>query len=101
MDILWRARVFFTPDSPRILGGLGLLCLNTLLGLLKPWPLALLIDFLATGRLWPGLSWIGSDGYATTLVLMLGLVAVGAFRSGGLPAIPGHWSGTPWTGPRS
>ena len=77
MDILWRARVFFTPDSPRILGGLGLLCLNTLLGLLKPWPLALLIDFLATGRLWPGLSWIGSDGYATTLVLMLGLIAVG------------------------
>jgi ATP-binding cassette, subfamily B, bacterial len=77
MDILWRARVFFTPDGPRILGGLGLLCLNTVLGLLKPWPLALLVDFLTTGRLWPGLSWIGSDRYATTLVLMLVIIAVG------------------------
>ncbi len=77
MDTLWRARVFFTPDSPRILGGLGLLCLNILLGLLKPWPLALLIDHLATGRLWPGLSWVGTDWYATTLVLMLAVLAVG------------------------
>ena len=77
MDILWRARVFFTPDGPRILGGLGLLCLNTVLGLLKPWPLALLVDFLATGRIWPGLSSVGPNGYATTLVLMLAILAVG------------------------
>lgn len=84
MDTLWRARVFFTPDGPRILGGLGLLCLNTLLGLLKPWPLALLIDHLSTGRLWPGLSWVGADRYAATLVLMLAVLAIGHTALGSL-----------------
>jgi len=84
MDTLWRARVFFTPDGPRILGGLGLLCLNTLLGVLKPWPLALLIDHLATGRLWPGLSWVGTDRYPATLVLMLALLAISHTALGSL-----------------
>ena len=51
---------FFRPDLPRIAGALVLLVLNTGLALLKPWPLALMVDHLggATDR-WGG-RWSGS-----------------------------------------
>ena len=44
MRQFWRALSFFRTDWPRVLAGLGLLALTTLAGLLKPWPMALIVD---------------------------------------------------------
>ncbi len=44
MQQLWRALSYFRADWPRVLAGLALLALTTLAGLLKPWPLALIVD---------------------------------------------------------
>jgi ABC-type multidrug transport system fused ATPase/permease subunit len=44
MRFLWRAFLFFKPDWPRSLIAFAILALSTLVGLLKPWPLALVVD---------------------------------------------------------
>ena len=76
MDLLWRARAFFQQDWPRILGALGLLVLNSALGLLKPWPLALLVDFLASGRVWAPFGPLTGRRYVLFLIGTLVLVSV-------------------------
>ena len=76
MDLLWRARAFFQMDWPRILGALGLLVLNSALGLLKPWPLALLVDFLASGRIWAPFGPVSGGRYVLSLVGALVLVSL-------------------------
>ncbi|HRI15264.1 MAG TPA: ABC transporter ATP-binding protein [Verrucomicrobiota bacterium] len=47
MDALWRALAFFRPDWLRVLAALGLLIVNCGLALLKPWPLAWIVDRLS------------------------------------------------------
>ncbi|MBN9693246.1 MAG: ABC transporter ATP-binding protein [Verrucomicrobia bacterium] len=76
MDLLWRARAFFQQDWSRIVGALGLLILNSALGLLKPWPLALLVDFLASGRVWSPLGQTTGDRYVVFLITALVLVSL-------------------------
>lgn len=76
MDLLWRARAFFQQDWPRIVGALGLLVLNSALGLLKPWPLALLVDFLASGRVWAPFGPLTGRRYVLSLIGTLVLVSV-------------------------
>lgn len=78
MDLLRRALAFFRPDWPRILAALGLLLVNSGLALLKPWPLALLVDYLSVGRRWEPLAQAVPEParYLGALVLALALVAI-------------------------
>ena len=89
MDLLWRVLSFFRADWTRVLGGLGLLLVHTLLSVAKPWPMALLVDRLAGGRIWLPLAAQGfSDGRYLAL-LVFGLLGfsllhalVGALQQG-------------------
>ena len=51
---LLRALGYFRPDTGRIALSLGLLLLGIGLNLLKPWPLALLVDGVLGGKPYPG-----------------------------------------------
>ena len=51
---LVRALGYFRPDTGRIALSLGLLLLGIGLNLLKPWPLALLVDSVLGGKPYPG-----------------------------------------------
>ena len=51
---LLRALGYFRPDAGRIALSLGLLLLGIGLNLLKPWPLALLVDSILGGKPYPG-----------------------------------------------
>src|SRR5262245_2545100 len=51
---LLRALGYFRPDTPRVGLTLGLLLLGIGLNLLKPWPLALLVDNVLGGKPYPG-----------------------------------------------
>lgn len=69
---------FFRPDWPRILLALGLLSLVVVAGVLKPWPLALIVDCGLGQRPWPaGLErWLGTDTRGRITVLCGLLVAL-------------------------
>ena len=58
MRSLLPALRFFCPDWPRIVLALALLVIVTSVGVLKPWPLALLVDCSLGQRPWPG--WLGN-----------------------------------------
>jgi len=51
---LLRALGYFRPDAGRIALALGLLLLGIGLNLLKPWPLALLVDSILGSKPYPG-----------------------------------------------
>ena len=51
---LLRALSYFRPDAGRIALALGLLLLGIGLNLLKPWPLALLVDSVLGSKPYPG-----------------------------------------------
>lgn len=69
---------FFRSDWPRILLALALLALVVAAGVLKPWPLALIVDCALGQRPWPtGLErWVGDDPRGRVMVLCGVLVAV-------------------------
>ncbi|HEY6169548.1 MAG TPA: ABC transporter ATP-binding protein [Verrucomicrobiae bacterium] len=76
---LQRALRFFRPDRARIAFVLALMLVNIALNLLKPWPLALIVDSVLGNKpvpAWIG-SWAGGDCKACLLVvfslLILGL----------------------------
>ncbi len=54
---------FFRPDWPRIVLGLALLVVVAIAGVLKPWPLAVLVDSALGQRPWPPLlvRWLGTE----------------------------------------
>lgn len=58
MRTLLPAFRFFWPDWPRIVVGLTGLLVVVAAGILKPWPLALLVDCVLGPRPWP--TWLGS-----------------------------------------
>ena len=76
MRLLLLAFRFFRPDWPRIVLALGLLTLVVGAGLLKPWPLALIVDCALGQRPWPAwLSrWVGTDPRGQVAVLCVALV---------------------------
>ncbi|MEK7674405.1 MAG: ABC transporter transmembrane domain-containing protein [Verrucomicrobiota bacterium] len=53
MKNLMRALSYFRADTPRVLYALVLLLLNIGAGLLKPWPLALMVDHVLGDKPWP------------------------------------------------
>ncbi|HWN43419.1 MAG TPA: hypothetical protein VNW71_14420, partial [Thermoanaerobaculia bacterium] len=70
---LLRALGYFRPDAGRVSLSLGLLLLSIGLNLLKPWPLALLVDNILGSKPYPGwlpdgvLSW-GQPAMLTAIV---------------------------------
>src|SRR5947209_11276855 len=68
---LQRALRFFRPDRARIAFVLALMLVNIALNLLKPWPLALIVDSVLGSKpvpAWIG-SWAGGDCKACLLVV--------------------------------
>jgi ATP-binding cassette, subfamily B, bacterial len=54
MKDLFRALKYFRPDAGRVAGVFGLLLVSVGLNVLKPWPVALLIDSVLGQKPWPG-----------------------------------------------
>src|SRR6266446_4298821 len=71
---LLRALSYFRPDAGRIALALGLLLLGIGLNLLKPWPLALLVDSILGSKPYPG--WLPGEvrgwGQAAQLTAIIG-----------------------------
>jgi ATP-binding cassette, subfamily B, bacterial len=78
MKSLWRVLHFFRPDAARVVFALGLLLLSTGAGLLKPWPLALIVDSVLAGKpLPPAMGWAsGWDRAALLALLSLAVVVL-------------------------
>ena len=72
-----RSLSFFRADWPRGLATLGMLAVSTGLGLLKPWPLAWIVDSFLGHRPLPEplAAWLGSPGSPRQLTLLVGLLA--------------------------
>ncbi|HTH48313.1 MAG TPA: ABC transporter ATP-binding protein [Candidatus Limnocylindria bacterium] len=83
MQQLWRALSFFRADWPRVLAGLALLALTTLAGLLKPWPMALIVDSVLGHQPLPGpvAQRIGDLPGPTQLAVLVGAMLVLHFGS--------------------
>ena len=76
MKSLFRVLRFFRADGGPILFALGLLVLSTGASLLKPWPLALIVDSVLSGKPLPGwMAWAGGLSRAG-LLGFLGLSVV-------------------------
>ena len=69
---------FFRPDWPRILLGLALLLLVAIAGVLKPWPLAVIVDSALGQRPWPPLlvRWLGPETSGRIAVLCVMMVSL-------------------------
>lgn len=74
MNHLRRALRFFVPDWPRISVALVLVGAASAAGLLRPWPLALLVDCVFAGRPWPNS--LGGLGEASPPAQILALVGL-------------------------
>ena len=73
MKNLGRALGFFRADGPLIAGALGLLLLSTAANLLKPWPLALIVDSVLGDKPLPG--WLAERVADASKPLLLGVLA--------------------------
>ena len=83
MQQLWRALSYFRADWPRVLAGLALLGLTTLAGLLKPWPMALIVDSVLGHNALPDSvgQRIGGLPLPTQLALLVGAMVALHFGS--------------------
>jgi ATP-binding cassette subfamily B protein len=73
MSDLTRALKYFRPDAPRIAGAFCLLLAGTALNVLKPWPLALIVDCVLEHKPLP--HWLGSADSWNPPALLAGLSA--------------------------
>jgi len=73
MRDLRRALKYFRPDAPRIAGALGLMLASTALNVLKPWPLALIVDCVLDHK--PPPHWFGPTAIFNRAALLAGLSA--------------------------
>jgi ATP-binding cassette subfamily B protein/subfamily B ATP-binding cassette protein MsbA len=71
---LGRALAFFRPDAPRIALAAGLLLLSTGASLIKPWPLAIIVDCLLGDKPMPG--WLGRPTVGWDRPALIGLLAL-------------------------
>ncbi len=74
MKNLMRALSYFRADTPRVLFALVLLLLSIGAGLLKPWPLALMVDHVLGGQPWP--RWLEGWTDAPDKTFLLGILGV-------------------------
>ena len=68
-----RALKYFRPDAPRIAAALCLLLASTALNVLKPWPLALIVDCVLEHKPLP--HWLGRAASMNGPALLAGLSA--------------------------
>ena len=73
MKTLVRAMRFFRPDAPRLAGAFVLLALGVAANVLKPWPLAVLVDSVIGGAAPP--AWLGSADPQTRRDYLLAVLA--------------------------
>jgi ATP-binding cassette, subfamily B, bacterial len=66
-----RAWKYFRPDAPRIAAALGLMLAGTALNVLKPWPLALIVDCVLGNK--PPPHWFGPTAMFNRAALLAGL----------------------------
>src|SRR5271156_3008744 len=66
-----RALKYFGPDAPRIAAALGLMLASTALNVLKPWPLALIVDCVLDHK--PPPHWFGPNAVFNRAALLAGL----------------------------
>jgi ATP-binding cassette subfamily B protein len=71
MKDLLRALKYFRPDASRVAGVFGLMLVSIGLNVLKPWPVALLMDSVLGSRPWPGQHKLIPDGAKPMLVVWL------------------------------
>ncbi len=88
MKNLWRALQFFRADLPLVAAATGLLVLSVGAGVLKPWPLALIVDSILGAKPLP--NWLGArlDGVSqpAQLAILAGAVLAVHFGQGALAA---------------
>lgn len=85
MKSLFRVLRFFRPDAASILAALGLLVLSTMAGLLKPWPLAVIVDSVLGNKPLPvWLHWASSWNRGQLLALLGGSIFALYAGQGGL-----------------
>ena len=78
MKPILRALQFYRTERPRIAGVFLLVLLNIGAGLLKPWPLAVIVDSVLGSRPLPGwLSPVVGSFDKNALLLLLGLMVLG------------------------
>jgi ATP-binding cassette subfamily B protein/subfamily B ATP-binding cassette protein MsbA len=84
MKSVLRALRFFRPDAAPIVFALGLLLVSTGASLLKPWPLALIVDCVLSGKPLPAwMSW--AQGWTrNALLLFLGVSIVVLYAGQGM-----------------
>ena len=79
MKTLLRALQFFRPDAPRLVAVFGLMVASAAAGLLKPWPLAWIVDCVLGGQPWP--PWLAQaglgEGDESSALVLLGVAVVG------------------------
>src|SRR5437899_170318 len=94
MKSLFRALRYFRPDVPRI-GLVGLLLfLSTAAGLLKPWPIAIIVDSVLGDKPLPGwlASWTGNASKDTLLLFLSGATLLIHLSQGALSSAQNYLS---------
>ena len=85
MKPILRALQFYRTERPRIAGVFLLVLLNIGAGLLKPWPLAVIVDSVLGSRPLPGwLSPVAGSFDKNALLLLLGLMVLGLHAGQGV-----------------
>jgi ATP-binding cassette subfamily B protein/subfamily B ATP-binding cassette protein MsbA len=93
MKALFRALNFFRPDAARILWVFVLLLASVALNLLKPWPLALIVDDVLGNRPLPGLlAPAGAWGKAGLIGCLAGAIFLLHFAQGALAGAQNYFS---------
>ena len=93
MKDLFRALKYFCPDATRVAGVFGLMLVSVGLNVLKPWPVAVLIDSVLGQKPWPGQSQPLAAGSKPLLVALLSVgIFVLYFAQGASSAAQNYYS---------
>jgi ATP-binding cassette subfamily B protein len=93
MKDLFRALKYFRPDATRVAGVFGLLLVSVGLNVLKPWPVAVLIDSVLGQKPWPGQRAPIPEGAKPLMVVWLSLaIFLLHFAQGGFSAAQNYCS---------
>jgi ATP-binding cassette, subfamily B, bacterial len=93
MKDLFRALKYFRPEAARVAGVFGLMLVNVGLNVLKPWPVAVLIDSVLGQKPWPGQRQPIAEGAKPMLVVWLSVaIFVLYFAQGAFSAAQNYYS---------
>src|SRR5580693_4531927 len=93
MKDLFRALKYFRPDTARVAAIFGLMLINVGLNVLKPWPVAVLIDSVLGQKPWPGQRQAIAEGAKPMLIVWLSAgIFVLYFAQGAFSAAQNYYS---------